>query len=297
MGEEQLIYQYDDLKKPADLYRLDLSSGESQQITQVNQPALKDIAFGDYEQFSFEGWNDERVYGYVVKPADFDPEKEYPLAFLIHGGPQGSFGDHFHYRWNPQTYTGQGFVAVMIDFHGSTGYGQEFTDSITGDWGGKPLVDLQKGMAYIDETYDFIDTDNSCALGASYGGYMINWTAGQWPDQFKCLVNHDGIFDNRMMYYATEELWFVEWENGGTYYDTPETFEKHNPVHHVKNWKTPMLVVQGTKDFRVPETQSLGTFTALQRQGIPSQFLVFENENHWVLKPNNSIQWHNVVNN
>lgn len=297
VGEEQLIYQYDDLKKPADLYRLDLSSGESQQITQVNQPALKDIAFGDYEQFSFEGWNDERVYGYVVKPADFDPEKEYPLAFLIHGGPQGSFGDHFHYRWNPQTYTGQGFVAVMIDFHGSTGYGQEFTDSITGDWGGKPLVDLQKGMAYIDETYDFIDTDNSCALGASYGGYMINWTAGQWPDQFKCLVNHDGIFDNRMMYYATEELWFVEWENGGTYYDTPETFEKHNPVHHVKNWKTPMLVVQGTKDFRVPETQSLGTFTALQRQGIPSQFLVFENENHWVLKPNNSIQWHNVVNN
>ncbi|GAA4352234.1 alpha/beta hydrolase family protein [Kangiella taiwanensis] len=297
VGEEQLIYQYDDLKKPADLYRFDLSSGESQQITQVNQSVLKDIAFGDYEQFSFEGWNDETVYGYAVKPADFDPEKEYPLAFLIHGGPQGSFGDHFHYRWNPQTYTGQGFVAVMIDFHGSTGYGQEFTDSITGDWGGKPLVDLQKGMAYIDETYDFIDTDNSCALGASYGGYMINWIAGQWPDQFKCLVNHDGIFDNRMMYYATEELWFVEWENGGTYYDTPETFEKHNPVHHVKNWKTPMLVVQGTKDFRVPETQSLGTFTALQRQGIPSQFLVFENENHWVLKPNNSIQWHNVVNN
>lgn len=297
VGEEQLIYQYDDLKKPADLYRFDLSSGESQQITQVNQSALKDIAFGDYEQFSFEGWNDETVYGYVVKPADFDPEKEYPLAFLIHGGPQGSFGDHFHYRWNPQTYTGQGFVAVMIDFHGSTGYGQEFTDSITGDWGGKPFVDLQKGMAYIDETYDFIDTDNSCALGASYGGYMINWIAGQWPEQFKCLVNHDGIFDNRMMYYATEELWFVEWENGGTYYDTPETFEKHNPVHHVKNWKTPMLVVQGTKDFRVPETQSLGTFTALQRQGIPSQFLVFENENHWVLKPNNSIQWHNVVNN
>lgn len=297
VGAEQLIYQYDDLKKPADLYRLDLSSGESQQITQVNQPALKDIAFGDYEQFSFEGWNDETVYGYVVKPADFDPEKEYPLAFLIHGGPQGSFGDHFHYRWNPQTYTGQGFVAVMIDFHGSTGYGQEFTDSITGDWSGKPLVDLQKGMDYIDDTYDFIDTDNSCALGASYGGYMINWIAGQWPDQFKCLVNHDGIFDNRMMYYATEELWFVEWENGGTYYDTPEAFEKHNPVHHVKNWKTPMLVVQGTKDFRVPETQSLGTFTALQRQGIPSQFLVFENENHWVLKPNNSIQWHNVVNN
>ncbi|WP_345291461.1 S9 family peptidase [Kangiella marina] len=296
VGSDQLIFQYDDLKRPADLYRLDLSSGRAQQITQVNKAKLANLQFGDYEQFSFKGWNDETVYGYVVKPADFDPDQSYPLAFLIHGGPQGSFGDHFHYRWNPQTYTGQGFVAVMIDFHGSTGYGQEFTDSITGDWGGKPLVDLQEGMTYIDNTYSYIDTDNSCALGASYGGYMINWIAGQWPDQFKCLVNHDGIFDNRMMYYATEELWFVEWENGGAYFDTPETFEKHNPVHHVKNWKTPMLVVQGTKDFRVPETQSLGTFTALQRQGIPSQLLVFEDENHWVLKPNNSMQWHQVVN-
>lgn len=297
VGNDKLIYQYDDLKNPADLYRLDLNDNSTTQITQVNADRTQDFKLGDYEQFSFEGWNDETVYGYVVKPADFDPNKKYPLAFLIHGGPQGSFGDHFHYRWNPQTYTGQGFVAVMIDFHGSTGYGQEFTDSITGDWGGKPFIDLQKGMDYIDQTYSFIDTENSCALGASYGGYMINWIAGKWPEQFKCLVNHDGVFDNRMMYYATEELWFVEWENGGTYYDVPENFEKFNPVHHVKNWKTPMLVVQGTKDFRVPETQSLGAFTALQRQGIPSQLLIFEDENHWVLKPNNSIQWHSVVNN
>ncbi|WP_223669021.1 S9 family peptidase [Kangiella shandongensis] len=296
VGSDQLIYQYDDLKQPANLYRMDLKTGKKSQLTHVNKKVMANLEFGDYEQFSFEGWNNETVYGYVVKPTDFDPKKKYPLAFLIHGGPQGSFGDHFHYRWNPQTYTGQGFVAVMIDFHGSTGYGQEFTDSITGDWGGKPFEDLQKGMAYIDETYNFIDTDNSCALGASYGGYMINWIAGKWPEQFKCLVNHDGIFDNRMMYYATEELWFVEWENGGTYYEEPESFEKFNPVHHVDKWQTPMLVVQGTKDFRVPETQSLGTFTALQRQGIPSQLLVFEDENHWVLKPNNSIQWHHVVN-
>lgn len=296
VGADQLIYQYDDLTHPADLYRMDLKTGEKSQLTNVNKSAMANLQFGDYEQFSFAGWNDEKVYGYVVKPADFDPKKKYPLAFLIHGGPQGSFGDHFHYRWNPQTYTGQGFVAVMIDFHGSTGYGQEFTDSITGDWGGKPFEDLQKGMDYIDDNYAFIDTENSCALGASYGGYMINWIAGNWPEQFKCLVNHDGIFDNRMMYYATEELWFVEWENGGTYYDEAENFEKFNPVHHVDKWQTPMLVVQGTKDFRVPETQSLGTFTALQRQGIPSQLLVFEDENHWVLKPNNSIQWHRVVN-
>lgn len=297
VGKDQLIYQYDDLQHPANLFSLNLENNKKQQITHVNQDAVSTFELGDYEQFNFKGWNDETVHGYVVKPADFDPNKKYPLAFLIHGGPQGSFGDHFHYRWNPQTYTAQGFVAVMIDFHGSTGYGQEFTDSITGDWGGKPLEDLQKGMAYIDKEYDFIDTDNSCALGASYGGYMVNWIAGNWPDQFKCLINHDGIFDNRMMYYSTEELWFVEWEHGGTYYDKPQNFEKFNPVHHVKKWKTPMLVVQGTKDFRVPETQSLATFTALQRQGIPSQLLVFEGENHWVLKPNNSIQWHDVVNN
>ncbi|HEY9030926.1 MAG TPA: S9 family peptidase [Kangiella sp.] len=297
VGSDKIVYQYDDLKNPADLFIMDLNGANKRQLTHVNQEVMSELEFGDYEQFSFKGWNDETVYGYIIKPADFDEEKEYPLAFLIHGGPQGSFGDHFHYRWNPQTYTGQGFVAVMIDFHGSTGYGQDFTDSITGDWGGKPLEDLQKGLAYVEENYEFVDTDNACALGASYGGYMINWIAGNWSDQFKCLVNHDGIFDNRMMYYSTEELWFVEWENGGTYFDKPENFEKHNPVHFVKNWRTPMLVVQGSKDYRVPETQSLATFTALQRQDIPSQMLIFENENHWVLKPNNSIQWHLVVNN
>lgn len=297
VGQDKIVYQYDDLKNPADLYVIDLDGSNKRQLTAVNQEVMAELQFGDYEQFSFKGWNDETVYGYIVKPVDFDEDKTYPLAFLIHGGPQGSFGDHFHYRWNPQTYAGQGFVAVMIDFHGSTGYGQDFTDSITGDWGGKPFEDLQKGMAYVKANYDFIDTDNACALGASYGGYMINWIAGNWSDQFKCLVNHDGIFDNRMMYYSTEELWFVEWENGGTYFDKPENFEKYNPVHYVKNWKTPMLVVQGSKDYRVPETQSLATFTALQRQDIPSQLLIFENENHWVLKPNNSIQWHQVVNN
>lgn len=297
VGQEKIIYQYDDLNQPADIFMMSLDGSNKQQLTAVNQEAMSELQFGDYEQFSFKGWNDETVYGYIVKPVDFEEDQTYPLAFLIHGGPQGSFGDHFHYRWNPQTYAGQGFVAVMIDFHGSTGYGQQFTDSITGDWGGKPLEDLQKGMAYIESNYDFVDTDNACALGASYGGYMINWIAGNWSDQFKCLVNHDGIFDNRMMYYSTEELWFVEWENGGTYFDKPENFEKYNPVHFVKNWKTPMLVVQGSKDYRVPETQSLATFTALQRQDIPSQLLIFENENHWVLKPNNSIQWHQVVNN
>ncbi|TQV76918.1 S9 family peptidase [Aliikangiella marina] len=295
VGDEKLVFIKDSLKSPSQIYTSDLNGKNIQQITINNQEKLNQIAFGDYEQFKFNGWNDETVYGYIVKPANFESDKKYPLAFLIHGGPQGSFGDHFHYRWNPQTYAGQGFVSVMIDFHGSTGYGQDFTDSISQNWGSKPLVDLQKGLKFALEKYDFIDENNMCALGASYGGYMINWIAGNWPEQFKCLVNHDGVFDNRMMYYATEELWFVEWENGGTYFDKPENHERYNPVNYVKNWKTPMLVIQGELDYRIPVTQSLATFTALQRKGIRSKLLYFPDENHWVLKPHNSIQWHHEV--
>ncbi len=296
VGTNRLIFSKDSLKSPSQLYSANLDGSNQQQITFVNKKKLEQIAFGDYQQFSFKGWNDETVMGYVVKPANFEHGKRYPLAFLIHGGPQGSFGDHFHYRWNPQTYTGQGFVAVMIDFHGSTGYGQDFTDSISQNWGSKPLYDLQKGLAYALKKYAFIDGNNACALGASYGGYMINWIEGNWQNQFKCLVNHDGVFDNRMMYYATEELWFVEWENGGSYYDQTKKHEKYNPVNYVNNWKTPMLVIQGGKDFRIPETQSLGTFTALQKKGIASKLLYYPQENHWVLKPANSIQWHHQVN-
>jgi dipeptidyl aminopeptidase/acylaminoacyl peptidase len=251
---------------------------------------------GEFEQFSFEGANGDTVYGFVVKPSNFERGREYPVAFLIHGGPQGSFSNNFHYRWNPQTYAGQGFAAVMIDFHGSTGYGQAFTDSITGDWGGKPLEDLKLGLAAALERYDFLDGERVCALGASYGGYMINWIAGQWPDRFRCLVNHDGIFDNRSMYYTTEELWFPEWEHGGPYYENPEGYEKHNPALFVDRWQTPMLVIHGQLDYRVPVTQGIATFTALQRRGIESGFLYFPDENHWVLKPHNSIHWHEQVN-
>ncbi len=296
VGKDKLVYAKDSLKSPTQLFVSDLEGKESTQITFHNQEKLEAIAFGDYEQFQFKGWNNETVHGYVVKPANFKAGKKYPLAFLIHGGPQGSFGDHFHYRWNPQTYTGQGFVAVMIDFHGSTGYGQAFTDSISQNWGSKPFVDLQKGLEHVVSSYDFIDGDNVCALGASYGGYMINWIAGNWPKRFKCLVNHDGVFDNRMMYYATEELWFTEWENGGPYFAKPEQHEKFNPVNFVDRWQTPMMVIQGELDYRIPVTQGLATFTALQRKGIKSKLLYFPDENHWVLKPANSIQWHREVN-
>jgi dipeptidyl aminopeptidase/acylaminoacyl peptidase len=183
----------------------------------------------------------------------------------------------------------------MVDFHGSVGYGQAFTDSINGDWGGKPLVDLQKGLAAALQRYPWMDGDRVGALGASYGGYMINWIAGQWPDRFRCLVSHDGNLDERAAYFMTEELWFPEWDHRGTPWENPAGYAKHNPVDHVDKWQTPMLVIHGALDFRVVETAGMATFTALQRRGIPSKFLYFPDENHWVLKPHNSIQWHDTV--
>ncbi len=296
IGAQGIVFAKDDLKSPSELYVLTNDAPAARQLTHFSTPQLRDVEMGDYEQFSFTGAKGETVYGYVVKPAGFKKGKRYPVAFLIHGGPQGSFGNHFHYRWNPQTYAGQGFAAVFIDFHGSTGYGQAFTDSISGNWGGDPLIDLQLGLKAALEKYKFLDGERACALGASYGGFMVNWIAGNWPERFDCLVNHDGVFDQRMMYYATEELWFPEWENGGPYYANPQAYEKYNPANHVAEWQTPMFVIHGQLDYRVPVTQGIGAFTALQRRGIASKFLYFPDENHWVLKPQNSVQWHSEVN-
>jgi dipeptidyl aminopeptidase/acylaminoacyl peptidase len=292
----RIVYTRNSLKSPDELHVFDRATGDSRKITDFAARTLAGVTMGDFEQFSFEGAGGDTVYGFVVKPAGFRRGEEYPVAFLIHGGPQGSFSNNFHYRWNPQTYAGQGFAAVMIDFHGSTGYGQAFTDSISGDWGGKPLEDLKLGLAAALDRYDFLDGDRVCALGASYGGYMINWIAGQWPDRFRCLVNHDGVFDNRSMYYTTEELWFPEWEHGGPHYANPEGYEKHNPALFVDRWQTPMLVIHGELDYRVPVTQGIAAFTAAQRRGIESRFLYFPDENHWVLKPHNSVHWHEQVN-
>ena len=265
-------------------------------ITQTSSERLPDVAFGDFEQFDFKGWNGDTVHGYIVKPWNYVEGKKYPVAFLIHGGPQGSFGNGWSYRWNPQTYAGQGYAVVMIDFHGSTGYGQAFTDAISQHWGDRPLEDLQTGWAAAQKEYAFLDGDKACALGASYGGFMVNWIAGNWNQPWKCLVTHDGVFDQRMMGFATEEQWFTDWEQGGNAIDKAGNYEKFNPVNHVKNWRVPMLVVHGQQDFRIPVEQGIGVFTALQRQGIPSQFLYFPDENHWVLKPANSVQWHDTVN-
>ncbi len=300
---EMLIYGRDDLRSPVDLFARPLSGvapkarpgvAPERRLTEVNRERLAAVRTGEYEQFSFAGWNDETVHGYLVKPVDFEAQDKYPIAFIVHGGPQGSSDNDFHYRWNPQAYAGAGYAVVTIDFHGSTGYGQAFTDSITGDWGGKPLEDLKLGLAAALARYPWLDGDRACALGASYGGYMMNWIAGNWPDGFRCLVNHDGLFDLRGMYYSTEELWFPEWELGKPW-EKPEEVERHNPARFVGRWQTPMLVVHGANDFRIVESQGFQTFTALQRQGIPSQLLYFPDESHFVLKPHNSLQWHRTV--
>jgi dipeptidyl aminopeptidase/acylaminoacyl peptidase len=292
---KRVVYLLDTLRGPAELHSTRADGTDTKRLTGINDERLAAVRLGEPSQFSFAGASGDTVYAWVVKPVDFDPAKKYPVAMLIHGGPQGSFGDHFHYRWNPQTYAGRGYVALMIDFHGSTGYGQAFTDAINGDWGGKPLEDLKLGLAAALEKRPWMDGDRVAALGGSYGGYMVNWIAGQMPDRFRALVTHAGNLDERFAYFATEELWFPEWEHGGTPWENPEGFTKHNPVDFVKNWKTPTLVIHGAKDFRVVETGGFATFTALQRMGIPSRFLYFPDENHWVLKPANSILWHDTV--
>jgi dipeptidyl aminopeptidase/acylaminoacyl peptidase len=300
VGPHQVFYTRSDLAHPADLYSIARDPhgrGPSAplQLTHLNQATLDQRTLAPFEQFSFPGSNHDTVYGYLVKPAGFENGRSYPLAFVVHGGPQGSMGNVWHWRWNAQTLAGAGYAVVMIDFHGSTGYGQAFTDSISGDWGGKPLEDLRLGLADALARHPWLDANRMCALGGSYGGYMMNWIAGQWPDRFKCIVTHDGIFDNRSMYYSTEELWFPEWENGGPEYLNPAGYSKHNPVDFVNRWKTPTLVIHGELDYRVPFAQGLAVYTALERRGVPAELLYFPDENHWVLKPANSVQWYDTT--
>ncbi len=293
-----LVIQRDALDSPAQLWRLPAGGGQATQLTHVDADRLAGVEMAPAEQFSFAGWNNDLVHGYVVKPDNYQPGHRYPVAFLIHGGPQGSFGNDWSYRWNPQFYAGLGYAAVMIDFHGSTGYGQAFTDAISGHWGDRPLEDLQKGWAAALAKYPFLDGSRACALGASYGGFMVNWIAGNWNQPWKCLVTHDGVFDDRMMGFSTEELWFAEWEHGGpghTPWSDPAAYEHFNPAAHVADWRVPQLIIHSGRDFRIPLEQGLGAFDALQRRGIDSRLLVFPDENHWVLKPANSLQWHATV--
>lgn len=286
------LFTRDSLGAPAELF-LSSDMGQARPLTDVATTLMGQRANIVTRRFSFTGAKGDTVWGQITRLAD--QTGPIPAILYIHGGPQGSFNDAWSNRWNPRVTASQGYAVISVDFHGSTGYGQAFTDAINKDWGGAPLEDLQKGLEAALKLDTQIDGANACAMGASYGGYMVNWIAGNWPDRFKCIVQHDGIFDTRSMYYSTEELWFPRWDFGGSYEQAREVHEKWNPANHVAKWKTPMLVVTGQLDFRVPYSQGLMSFTALQEKGIPSQLLVFPDENHWVLGAKNSLQWHNTV--
>lgn len=293
MGE-RLVFLRDTLSQPAELFTSARDGKALAQLSHHNDARVGKIAWSQAEQFTFKGAKNETVYGYVLRPATVKSGQKVPVAQIIHGGPQGSMGNHFHYRWNPEVYAGHGYGVVFIDFHGSTGYGQAFTDAINGDWGGAPFEDNMKGLDAALAKYPWLDGKRAVALGASYGGYMINWINGH-TDRYRALVCHAGNLDERMAYYDTEELWFPEWEHGGLPWVKPEGYTKHNPIDFVSQWKTPTLVTHGALDFRVVETQGMSTFTALQRKGIASKFMVFPDENHWILKPHNSKHWHQEV--
>ncbi|MEP3422536.1 MAG: S9 family peptidase [Erythrobacter sp.] len=288
----RLLFTRDSIGVPNELY-LAANNARGRPLTDVVTSRMGDMATTMTRRFSFPGADGDTVWGQITRLEN--QEGPIPAILYIHGGPQGSFRDGWSSRWNPRVLASQGYAVISVDFHGSAGYGQDFMDSINRDWGGKPLEDLQKGLAAALELDGQIDGTRACAMGASYGGYMVNWIAGQWPDRFDCLIQHDGLFDMRSFYYSTEELWFPRWDFGGSYSEARETYERWNPANHVDKWRTPMLVITGEQDFRVPYTQGLQSFTALQERGIPSQMLVFPDENHWVLGAENSLQWHNSV--
>ncbi|HYE25376.1 MAG TPA: S9 family peptidase [Clostridia bacterium] len=271
------------------------AKGEAVQLTSINRAVLSQVAMQPVEPFWFTGSEKARVQGFIVKPPNFDPAKKYPVKFLIHGGPQGAWGDDWSFRWNPNLFAADGYVVVAVNPRGSTGYGQKFIDDVNGDWGGRAYKDLMLGLDYVAKTYTYADTTNACAMGASYGGYMVNWIAGH-TTRFKCLVSHDGMFNTESAHGTTEELWFNEWEFKGTPWNNRDLYRKWSPHLHVTKFKTPTLVVHGQLDYRLDVSEGFQLFTALQRLNVPSKMLYFPDEGHWVLKPQNSQFWYQTVN-
>jgi dipeptidyl aminopeptidase/acylaminoacyl peptidase len=273
----------------------------SAQITHLNDALLAQLDLPKLEDFWFKAADKTDLQGFLIRPPGFDAAKKYPVKFLIHGGPQGAWGDSWSYRWNAELFAANGYVVVMINMRGSTGYGQAIVDGVNGDWGGKPFTDLMEGLDYAEQHYPFIDKTRECALGASYGGYMANWVEGH-TDRFKCIVSHDGMFNPESAYGTTEELWFNEWEFKGKpwdYYGKPDAenpYRKWSPMLAAKNFKTPMLVVHGQLDYRLDVSEGYQMFTTLQRLKVPSKMLYFPDEDHWVLKPQNSRLWWKTVN-
>jgi dipeptidyl aminopeptidase/acylaminoacyl peptidase len=279
---------------------------EPVKVTHLNDALLAQLDLPKMESFWFDASDKTKVQGFIIRPPGFDPTKKYPLKFLIHGGPQGAWGDSWSYRWNAELFAANGYVVVMINPRGSTGYGQAFVDAVNGNWGGKPFTDLMEGLDAAERKFPFIDKNRECALGASYGGYMADWVLGH-TDRFKCIVTHDGMFNPESAYGTTEELWFNEWEFKGKpwdYYgksagwkpDAENPFRKWAPMLYAKNFKTPTLVIHNQLDYRLDVSEGFQLFTTLQLLKVPSKMLYFPDEGHWVLKPQNSQLWYKTVN-
>jgi len=272
-----------------------------QPVTHLNDALLAQLDLPKMEGFWFTAADKTKVQGFIIRPPGFDASKKYPVKFLIHGGPQGAWGDSWSYRWNAELFAANGYVVVMINFRGSTGYGQAVVDGVNGDWGGKPFTDLMTGLDYAEQHYPFIDKTRECALGASYGGYMANWVLGH-TNRFKCIVTHDGMFNPESVYGSTEELWFNEWEFKGKpwdYYGKPDSenpYRRWSPALSAKNFHTPTLVIHGQLDYRLDVSEGFQLFTTLQRLKVPSKMLYFPDEGHWVLKPQNAQLWYKTVN-
>ncbi|MBU1099292.1 MAG: S9 family peptidase [Bacteroidetes bacterium] len=275
---------------PQEVFMVSVDGGKETQITSMNEELLSQLEMNEVETFWSEGAEGAKVQSLLVKPPFFDENKTYPMIFLIHGGPQGHWDDNFHYRWNTQMFASMGYVVVAPNPRGSVGYGQKFCDEISGDWGGKVYVDLMNAYDHAIANYKFIDAKNTFATGASYGGYMINWIEGH-NDKFNALICHDGVFNLTSMYGTTEELWFPEWEYHGAPWESRDIYEKWSPHMFVDNFKTPMMVIHGGMDFRVPEGQAFELFTSLQKMNVDSKFLYFPKETHFVLKPQNARFW------
>ncbi|HET7214535.1 MAG TPA: S9 family peptidase [Terriglobia bacterium] len=289
----RLIFTHQSLTQPPEIYTASASGGALTQLTHMNDAVMATIRMNPAESVKTPDAFGAQIESVLVKPPRFDPGKKYPGLLLIHGGPQGNWNDSWFYRWNAELFASYGYVVMAPNFHGSIGYGQAFTAEISGDWGGAPYGDLMKATDYL-ENLPYVDKDRIGAAGASYGGYMIDWIEGQ-TDRFKVLVSHDGVFDLRSMYGETEELWFPEWELKGVPWNNPALYEKWSPSHYIQNAKTPMLIFEGARDFRVPEGQSFQLFTALQRQGVPSKLVYLEEESHLVMKPDDSRFWYQTV--
>ena len=295
-----LIFTRNSVMYPNEIFRAALpvtetSKDVAQILSHINDSVLGAIQMQPVESFWFTGSVKHKVQGFLLKPPNFDASKKYPVKFLIHGGPQGAWGDDWSFRWNPNLFAANGYVVVMINPRGSTGYGQQFVDDVNGDWGGRPYKDLMMGLDYVEKTYPFIDKTRECALGASYGGYMANWILGN-TTRFACIVSHDGMFNPVSAYGTTEELWFNEWEFKGTPWTNRPLYRKWSPALKATSFKTPTLVVHGQLDYRLDVSEGFQLFTTLQRQKIPSKMLYFPDEGHWVLKPQNSQLWYKTVN-